>query len=937
MASDFITMSPWALWAKWSRGSGTGSYHPVLCHLIDVAMATEALWQRVLPGRWKERIAAALGLDLPAAERCIVYWAGLHDLSKVCPGFQLQLRQANPTAHALVVQRLQACGLSWAPAEWIAHGAVSARALRDILPGEYHYAPPLADAIAVAIGGHHGRFQSYGELRRLSPDGVGDDRWQDARIQHASWLADAMGPLGSPNAAAMSHATAMQIAGLVSVADWIGSSSFFKHATSDASQVPSLEISAYRDRARAQAHTALDALGWTGWAPSRSRLTFAQLFDNMQPRPLQQTVIDIAATVDGPAIVVVESPMGEGKTEAAMYLADHWSTTLDQRGAYFALPTQATSNTMFERVKGFLESRYPRNVVNLQLLHGHATLSAILNDLQARWQGLLTPTGIYAGTERPETAQGDVVAAEWFSDAKRALLAPFGVGTVDQALLADLQIKHVFVRLFGLSSKTLIVDEVHAYDAYMSTLLERLLEWLGAFEVPVVLLSATLPKRRRQSLLAAYAKGAGWAESMPRTHVSYPRVTWACSSGCDARPTTVSDLNHRTAHVEWLSSEIPETDSDTSFALCRRLAELLAAGGCAAVICNTVGRAQRVYQALKSYFPGNASDGKPTLDLLHARYPHELRAEREQRVLERFGKEGERPQRAVLVATQVVEQSLDLDFDLMVTDLAPADLILQRMGRLHRHQRIRPSSLETARLIILQPDSEVDDVPAFDKGSAAVYEPHILLRSYLALREHLQSREQPTLTLPDDIEPLVEAVYGDDVRCPAGASAALQADWDSTLGELVAAQAREELEAKNRYIQHTRLDDELAAVVRHPREEDAPELPAALRGLTRLADETVSVVCLSGTVERPLVRPGGAPINLRRKPSREEVEELLRRSVSLSDRRIVALLKDQPSPSPWGEIPLLRHYRHMIFDAHGIAFVGPYRVRLDPDLGIAIT
>ena len=926
-------LSPWILWAKWSRGKGIGSYHPVLCHLIDVAMATEALWRRALPGCWKERFASALNLEVAEAERCVVFWAGLHDLGKVCPGFQLQLYQANPIAHSLVVQRLRDAGLPWTQVEWIAHGAVSAKALREILPREYGYADELATAVAIAIGGHHGCFQSYGELKRLSVDGVGDARWHAARICYAAWLAGALGKMQKPGAVTMSHPTAMTLAGLVSVADWIGSSSFFTHAAPDASRIPSLDIQSYRDNARTRANTAVEALGWTGWTPSQTTLTFAQLFGIETPRPLQQATMELAAGLNGPAIVVLESPMGEGKTEAAMYLADHWSVLLGQRGIYFALPTQATSDSMFQRVKRFLAGRYPSDLVNLQLLHGHAALSETLKELHDNWRGLLTPNGIYSGKTSADNATGEVVAAEWFSDAKRSLLAPFGVGTVDQALLAALQIKHVFVRQFGLSTKTVIIDEVHAYDAYMSILLTRLLEWLGAFEVPVVLLSATLPRQRCEALLAAYAKGAGWSESTPRTIACYPRITWASATECDACPTEVSPLNRRTIQVEWLATNIPELGSGEHFALGERLKELLTDGGCAAIICNTVSRAQRVYEALKPYFPGNASDGEAVLDLLHARYPHEMRSGREARVLRRFGKPGEavvRPDCAVVVATQVIEQSLDLDFDVMVTDLAPADLVLQRMGRLHRHKRPRPAGLEHPHIFILQSDDGEDGAPNFDRGSEAVYDAHILLRSYLALQEY------PTLAMPDDIEPLVETVYDEALTCPLGTNIATQARWRETLADLQMTRENEQQEAKNRYIKHPRFGDELAAVVRAPREEDAPELHPALQALTRLAEPAVGIVCLAGTAEQPLLRPSGEPLNLKRKPPHEDVEALLRRSVTLSDKRVVRLLKDQQQPAHWNETPLLRNHRYLIFDEYGIASVGQWRIRLDPELGIVI-
>lgn len=928
------TPIPWTFWAKWSRGSKTaGSYHPVLCHLVDVAMVTEALWQRVLPWRWKERFAARLDLDIASAERWVVFWAGLHDLGKVCPGFQLQLHQTNPIAHELVVERLKDHGLPWRQVDWIAHGAVSARALCTILPQQYGFSKGVADAVAVAIGGHHGRFQSYTTLKNLSSDSVGDGPWHSARISTAAWLAKAVSLPHSPSVATLDHPTAMALAGLVSVADWIGSSeTFFTHGAPDARRVPTLDLGTYRDYARAQANTALNTLGWTGWTPSGDQRTFQQLFPGIsEPRPLQEATIEIAEILRGPAIVVIESPMGEGKTEAAMYLADHWSVTIGQRGIYFALPTQATSNGMFERVYDFLKRRYPDDVVNLQLLHGHAVLSQTLKELHERWQGLLTPENVYTGKTLDEINKGEVVAAEWFSAGKRALLAPFGVGTVDQALLAALQIMHVFVRLYGLSTKTVIVDEVHAYDAYMSTLLERLLAWLGAFEAPVVLLSATLPRKRRERLIAAYAKGAAWDTFLPTTDAHYPRITWASAAGCDARQTAVSALNRRTAHIEWLSGAIPEPGTTEQFRLGERLSALLANGGCAAVICNTVSRAQRVYQALKPYFAGNSSDGEHMLDLFHARYPHEMRAEREMRVLERFGnkKDAKRPDQAVVVATQVIEQSLDLDFDVMVTDLAPADLVLQRMGRLHRHVRSRPLGLSTPLLIIMQPYEDADGVPTFERGDEAVYDPHILLRSYLELRG------RSTLTVPNDIEPLVEAVYG-DAHCPEDATPALRVRWDDTLDALDLARANEEQQAQNRYIKPPALEGPLFQIVTDPREEEAPELRPAFQALTRLAEESVSVVCLAGTDVHPLLRPGGPPITLRHKPTPHEVEALLHRSVNLSDKRVVRSLIERKTPPHWDETPLLRNHHPLYFDAQGVVPLGKWRIRLDTDLGIVI-
>ncbi len=274
----------------------------------------------------------------------------------------------------------------------------------------------------------------------------------------------------------------------------------------------------------------------------------------------------IAPNLNGPGIVIIEAPMGEGKTEAALCLADHWGEGTGLRGFYFALPTQATSNQMFGRVRDFLETSYRGDQVQLQLLHGHASLSAEFEVMRRNGDRAFSPKyqGVEAGSDRL-----GVTAAEWFTYRKRGLLAAFGVGTIDQALLAGLRTRHVFVRLFGLSGKTVIIDEVHAYDTYMTTLLERLLGWLAALGSPVVLLSATLPRSRRAALISAYQKGLGEEVPPDTEDAEYPRISWA---GGSSKPFSRSvGVSRRSKKVIHLEKNIP-------------------AGGCVAVICNTVRR-----------------------------------------------------------------------------------------------------------------------------------------------------------------------------------------------------------------------------------------------------------------------------------------------------------------------------------------------------------
>ena len=320
-----------------------------------------------------------------------------------------------------------------------------------------------------------------------------------------------------------------------------------------------------------QARRALEDLGWIGWQPPTVFATFRELF-GFDPRPMQQAVVELAEQLQEPSLVIIEAPTGEGKTEAALYLADHWSRVCQQRGLYVAMPTMATSNQMFGRVTTVLGQRYPTELVNVHLVHS-----------QALWRDDMQALRLDTADER----QGGTVAAmAWFLPRKRTLLAPFGVGTVDQALLSVLQARHFFVRLFGLSHKTVIFDEVHAYDTYMSTIFQRLLGWLRAVGTSVVILSATLPAQTRRELLQAYTGDP----DAPYPQVSYPAISWAAKGRVRVLP--LETPAQRTVTLEWAKREV---DS-----MAERLADELREGGCAAVICNTVKRSQEVYSALKT-------------------------------------------------------------------------------------------------------------------------------------------------------------------------------------------------------------------------------------------------------------------------------------------------------------------------------------------------
>ena len=918
------------LWAKLPRpgteGPGPFGYHPLACHMLDTAAVAAELWETAIPPSMRSWMARALDLPEVDAKRWCEFLASVHDVGKASPVFQQRC--------AALVTPLGASGLPFPShtGRRILHGTISAVALEPFL-SRWRVERSVARTAATVIGGHHGVFPTSYDLSEAKavPQTIGTGAWAEVRTGLLAKLAETIGVVAGPSA--LPTPVAMALTGFVSVSDWIASDEDHFPLANSATDPAPIDWAGYLPTAQARAQAAIRDLGWSLTRPEVPRPRFDRLFPDLhsphggppQPNDLQQQVLerDPGAT---PRILILEAPMGEGKTEAALLAAD-----ASPRGFYVALPTQAASDQTFARVSAFLRHRFPGSRIHLQLLHGHASLSEEIRSLRSRPASFFRPS---EGDDAPggEAAPSEVLAAEWFTYRKRGLLAPFGVGTIDQVLLADLATRHVFVRLFGLAHKAVVLDEVHAYDVYMTSLAEGLVEWLGALETSVVLLSATLPRARREALVRAYLKGRGVAGSGTPS-ASYPRLTWASERGTGSVEVRTSPFNRKTVRIEWIEAALPAAAGDP-FPIGEALRVRLKEGGRAAVICNTVRRAQEMYRALRPLFAADE------VGLLHAQFPLAARRERETRCLHEFGRDrGPESRRSVLVSTQIIEQSLDLDFDLMVTDFAPADLLIQRSGRLHRHPRTdRPPRLKEPSLFICRPGVGEHGVPRFKDPEhhvfdGWVYDEHALLRSWLSWEGRAQ------LVVPDDLESMVEAVYADSSP-PASLNPALRSRWEETHTAHLRTLNHQEYEAEIRKIGPP-CEPTLSEVTPDPREEDAasPELHPALQALTRLTRPSQPVVLLGPEWD---ARAGWA--DERSPPSYDTTAALLEQSLTLTDVAAVQALweaTDSDTPKVWKQSPLLRGYRLLRLDEKGKAgiptrYPPQYWVRLDADLGLQV-
>ncbi len=898
------------LWGKSDERDEAG-YHPLLFHLLDVGFCARSLWRDGLSPLTRSLLADALCLSEEDAQQVCVLLAAQHDLGKAS-AFQLK-----PSVQALAAQA-RAAGFDIAPATEKPHGYVTACTLPSLASGGvggWQAELETAFLLGRITGGHHGTFPTKAELapHAMSPSAtLGTGLWDEARRALLLRVQAILFPNTPPVALPALDAAALVplVGGFVSVADWLGSSK--SHFS------PSLlrSVAEYVPQSQEQAAWAVRDFGWTARPQFAAPAAFSDIFQDKDgkafaPNPMQREVAARADSAPGPYLLIVEAAMGEGKTEAALYAIDRALTTHQASGFFLALPTQATGNAMFERVlHDYLEKRAQGGSFNFQLIHAGSWNSPVFDKLK-----------VAATAPDRQDEQNRVVAQQWFTHKKQALLAPFGVGTIDQSLLGVLQTRHWFVRLFGLAGKVVVFDEVHAYDVYMGTILARLLGWLRALGCTVVLLSATLPDGKRRDLVQA------WDSEAEVPDAKYPRVTFI-GNGVPAESVHVRQETVAPKEVD-VSYADPELQ-----ALAAAIKADLPDGGCAAVICNTVARAQEAYRLLREAL----SEEGWEVTLFHARTTASWRAAREEAVLAAFGKKGLRPRKAVLVATQVAEQSLDLDFDWMASDMAPADLLLQRLGRLWRHSRPeRPAVI--ARFLVLCGE-DINSLPLFPKGAAHVYDEYVLLRSRHFLSPGL-------LALPDKIDPLVQDVYG-GLAMPEGLSAA----WQEALED---AKQNSESEAR-KSIAHARTalvpapgkgaknvlgqGERAGDVLRDLYDDDDPLVHETLRAATREGDPSLTIVCAGTDASGCALALPPATIPNAKTDSQAHAKAaraMLGFAVSVSSQGLFHVLKkDEYAPDAWKDSSLLRYHRSLTFDNGACNDVPGYRLRLSQDLGLEI-
>lgn len=724
-----------SLWAKKSDRNGRLEWLSLEQHLYDTKMIAGLLWEHWLSRGQRNFIIQSLQASSDSeGKKLFQLIANLHDLGKATPVFQISKGYVqSDDLHFSLIEKLVFAGFTDIDKLQLS----SPRSSHHALAGQSLLTWYGVDEDFTSIvGAHHGKPIDHSTMCEIqksyernyyqeeNPDHPVYQKWDQVQREIFKWALYSNGFNGIEEFPAIPQASQVILSGLTIMADWIASNEHYFPL------MPIEQSEAFNQEERF-------VHGWEKWYKAHiweptnycGSETIYQSRFKFDPRQVQRVFYQVIESAVKPGIFILEAPMGIGKTEAALVAAEQLAFLTDRSGLFFGLPTQATSDGIFPRIKDWLDSisSESKDPMSLRLVHGKSAL----NDTFAQLANQIDSDG---------KSSGSIVVNQWFSGRKTSSLDDFVVGTVDQFLLTALKQKHLALRHLGFSKKVVVIDEVHAYDAYMNQYLERAIQWMGTYGVPVIILSATLPADRRERLVKAYMSGMGlkWSAcDKPATGLktlSYPLITY--NDGHQIKQETYFEKD------DSKTVKVVREDSDNLNDLISRL---IKNDGIIGIIVNTVNRAQKIAEACADQF------GNDAVELLHSRFIAMDRIEKEKNLMSMIGKNANRPRRKIIVGTQVMEQSLDIDFDVLISELAPMDLLIQRIGRLHRHDITRPNAHQQPVIYVIGTNEQYE----YESGSISVYGDYLLTRTQAFLPK--------TITLPEDISPLVQKVYSEEV------------------------------------------------------------------------------------------------------------------------------------------------------------------------------
>ncbi|MDA5285529.1 CRISPR-associated helicase Cas3' [Streptomyces sp. Isolate_45] len=1006
-------------WGKTDRDGlstevGGPAWNPLVAHLLDTGAVALELWDRYLPDPARDRLTDGFGAgDRRLARDTVAFLAALHDLGKCSPAFTGRFGSGRGATDRMRRERglwedqARAAGLplptTWTGIHNARHEHLTTLTLPTLLgcrcPGTGDGTECLAQehrglyVAAACLGGHHGHLPKPASIKRAY-GAAGGTAWDAVRLALVDVVADRLGvdlaalPSLVRQLPSARPSTLVLFAGLVVLSDWIASDTRrFPYAR------PTDDPSELWQRSGRRATEAVTALGLDRWRPGPA--DWGRLWPGTTPRRFQADAMRLLPE-RGQALVIVESDTGSGKTRLALWCAHQLAARNGYQGVYLAMPTRAATHQAAAEVEGFLPGAVEADTVNMALVHGAAGATDLVHrlvdaarapapgteegsgaadDLAGSVQHVLDAhacDGPDDGHDGPSyghhTTSTRVVLDPWYLRRCLGLVATFGIGTVDQVVLAAQPSRHWFLRTFGLACKIVVIDEAHAYELYQQQLLGAAVEWLADAGASVIVLSATLPAAVRTALTEAWGTGLRVALDDPGEPGP---ITVVDGAGRVRRGGPAPD------EVESLRTTVILEADPGPQELAAQLLEQARDGGCVGVVRTRVDTAVALHEEARAQAKRYGWDPEDVV-LLHGRMLPRDRQPLEERLtamlgpatdpeLRRAGMPNpDRPGRLLVIATQVIEQSLDLDFDHLVSDLAPIDLLIQRRGRQHRHRANDPgrpawcgevtqgSGYSAARMVVLyRPDPLLDGLPlvepaghsAMGNADGLVYAPYTLAATYRTLITR-QADGHSGFATPMDSAELVESVYGPRQEADGAWGELLARTWDAWQDALQQEGGESAQRALHPYRGARRVPAEVwdLASGRDNGAGDEGGTPQ-FRALSRLGDPSVGVVCLYQHGDRLTYDVEGTlPVETGARPGtsarRRQDRGLLLNTLAFPAHWFDGarpLPAAHTWPTPPGHPPLDRSHV-ALFDAAGRCVTGPAgRVRYDPVTGLSRT
>lgn len=743
--------------------------YPLFKHLIDTSIFAELILEKIVSQQQINIMINDLDINKDMLVEIIKFAAGMHDIGKCNPEWQVNTLKIHPEHESLkdliIPETINKDLNKWR--HDINSGVFFANNSRIKNTG-------FKKLLTEISASHHGDFNVSKEVLKHSKYSI-DLKWVETQqkieekiieVLELENIIDYELKINNDNDSVRSK---ILITGIVVLADWLASRGDFIVQTENQNSYKE-----YRNNTRKIANKHMNLLGLNKplW---KKEITWESMFPQIStPNDFQKSFIEQQETFKTNGLTLISAPMGIGKTETALYLASINGSHTNNSGFWLTLPTQATANAIFERSTEVIEKIYSNKENSVALLHSNSKLNEAMEKITKKNKRVFAEDVINYKENMDDFDESSAVELEnSFYNASNLFISEFLVeqktggmssaviSTVDQAINSVTPLKHNMLRWLSITGKTIILDEVHDFDSYTFNLIEKFLEWAGYFNLNIILMSASLSEKSQKKLVKAYAGNRNTENVIPNGGINSPSWVHIKNYNNESINKNVSNYIKPQEYNEY-TINMMETDSPTD-----EIEKIIKNNKNAntLVVSHTVNQAISFYRKIKENYDGEVI-------LLHSRMTENEKQKILKNILSYSGKPGVSKERKphILISTQLVQQSMDIDYDLIISIMSPLPELLQRIGRVYRHDQGDRRAQEyinnpqvyllidkTFMHILKNRDFTIEDTYKLNKASSVPYSEWEILITLFTIDEYTKNEKKKNIK--KDIAKIFDLYY----------------------------------------------------------------------------------------------------------------------------------------------------------------------------------